>query len=62
MINFFKLNLLLHFLFLCNAQVQAQQNSIYSDSLKNKILLLDQKVNDIQLNLGKSYKKRKKRR
>ena len=38
---------------------QAQQTHIYSDSVKNEILQMNQKIEQIQLNLGKSYKKSK---
>ncbi len=51
--------LLTLFFSLQNFSIKAQEPSIYSDSIKNEILQMSQKVDEIQLNLGKSYKKSK---
>lgn len=39
--------------------LKAQSTNVFSDSIKNEILLMNKKVDEIQLNLGKSYKKSK---
>ena len=39
--------------------LQAQQTNVFTDSIKNEILMMNKKVDEIQLNLGKSYNKSK---